>query len=151
MRLKQLLAPVLVTLLLAIFLYAAGTRIVAMVRTGEPIIIAIACAVSLVLVAILWGIYKEWSMAFTVQKMGALLEAEGALPVDDLPRSPGGRIDHEVASEQFEALRLATEQDLDNWKPWYNLAFGYDAAGDRKRAREALRTAARLFKGSPAA
>lgn len=145
MQFKRLIAPTLVTTLLLVFLYAAGTRIFAMFRTGEPLIIAIAVGVTLVLIAILWGIYKEWSMAFKVQKMGEILAEQGALPVDDLPRSPGGRIDREVANERFTILRAQVERDLNSWPAWYNLGFGYDAAGDRKRAREALRTAARLF------
>lgn len=145
MQFKKYIAPILVTLLLAVFLYAAGTRIVAMFQTGEPIIIAIAVAVTLILIAILWAIYKEWRMAFTVQKMGEELASRGELPVDDLPRSPGGRIDREAAKAQFDSLRTTTQADVDNWSAWYNLAFGYDAAGDRKRAREALRTAARLY------
>jgi cytochrome c-type biogenesis protein CcmH/NrfG len=145
-RPKQLIAPVLVTLLLAIFLYAAGTRIVAMAQTGEPVMIAIAIAVSLVLFAILYGIAKEWQMAFTVSRMGEELAARGELPVDDLPRSASGRIDREAADAQFVVLREAVEANEDNWTGWYNLAFGYDAAGDRKRAREALRTAARLYR-----
>jgi hypothetical protein len=85
--------------------------------------------------------------------MADALAAEGALPVDDLPRSPGGRIDREVARERFGAARADVEAAEDDWRAWYRLAFAYDAAGDRKAARAALRTASRLHraKGAPPA
>jgi Flp pilus assembly protein TadD len=33
------------------------------------------------------------------------------------------------------------ERAPDDWRGWFRLAQAYDLAGDRKRAREALRTA----------
>lgn len=146
MRLKQLVTPALVTILLAIFAWLAGVRIVALIKTGQPLAVGIGIAVGLVLVAIFYGIVKEWLMATTVTKMSNSLADQGRLPVDDLPRSAGGRVDPEVARAKFSELRLAVESDESNWGSWYNLAFGYDAAGDRKQARSALRTAARLYR-----
>lgn len=146
MRIKQLIAPALVTCLLAIFAWLAGTRIVALISTGEPLAVGIGLAVGLVLIAIFYGIVKEWLMATTVSKMAKELASLGKLPVDDLPRSPGGRIDRAIADERFNELRKVVEADDSNWANWYNLAFGYDAAGDRKRARGALREAARLYR-----
>ena len=35
------------------------------------------------------------------RRLADQLEAEGWLPEDDLPRSPGGRIDREAADAQF--------------------------------------------------
>ena len=75
------------------------------------------------------------------------LAAADELPVDDLPRSPGGRIDRAAAREAFEPARERAEAQPDDWRSWYHLAFAYDAAGDRRRARESLRTASRLHRG----
>jgi Flp pilus assembly protein TadD len=39
------------------------------------------------------------------------------------------------------------EADPDAWERWFELATAYDAAGDRKRARKAMRTAIALHAG----
>src|SRR5699024_702881 len=68
-------------------------------------------------------------------------------PQDDLPRVRG-RIDREAADEAFEAYRNETQADPDNWRSWYRLGLAYDAAGDRKRARAALRDAITIYRGA---
>ena len=83
-------------------------------------------------------------MVRSLDQLTARLRAEGTLDVDDLPRSPGGRIDREVAQEQFDGIRAAVEAEPESWQAWYRLGWAYDAAGDRRRAREALRRAVAL-------
>ena len=148
MRVKPLLAPIAVTALLALFVWALAGRVVAMVSTGEPIAIALAVGVSLTVAVGVLILFKEWQLAATVQKMSNTLAARGELMTDSLPRSPGGRIDREYADEQFDHLRSVTQESPDSWESWFQLGFGYDASGDRKHAREALRNAAKLFRAS---
>ena len=109
--------------------------------------VALAITRSVESVLAVWAIGREWRMAFAVQRMADELAAADRLPVDDLPRSPGGRIDRAAATEAFATARAEAEADPQDWAVWYRLAFAYDAAGDRRRAREALRTAARLHRG----
>jgi hypothetical protein len=59
----------------------------------------------------------------------------------DIARRPSGRVDRDAADLVFERQRAAVEQDPADWRGWYRLAEAYDVAGDRRRAREALRTA----------
>ena len=59
----------------------------------------------------------------------------------DIPRRPSGRIDRAAADTIFTEQRALVEADPDDWRGWYHLAEAYDVAGDRRRAREALRTA----------
>ena len=94
----------------------------------------------------IWLVAREWRLAVDVQRMADELAAADELPVDDLPRSPGGRIDRAAAREAFEPARALAEAEPDDWRSWYHLAFAYDAAGDRRRARESLRTASRLHR-----
>ena len=148
MRIKPLLAPIAVTALLALFVWALAGRVVAMVSTGEPIAIALAVGVSLTVAVGVLILFKEWQLAATVQKMSNTLAARGELMTDSLPRSPGGRIDREYADEQFDHLRSVTQESPESWESWFQLGFGYDASGDRKHAREALRNAAKLFRAS---
>jgi Flp pilus assembly protein TadD len=44
----------------------------------------------------------------------------------------------------FPAFRADVEAHPDEWRAWYRLGLAYDAAGDRRRARAAVRTAIAL-------
>lgn len=59
----------------------------------------------------------------------------------EIPRRPSGRVDRDGADAIFDEQRRRVQADPGDWRGWYRLAEAYDAAGDRKRAREALRTA----------
>ena len=59
----------------------------------------------------------------------------------ELPRSPSGRVDRTAADELFDRRRVEVEAAPEDWRRWYRLAVAYDLAGDRRRARAAMRTA----------
>ncbi len=139
-----------VTALLALYVWQIAGRGWAMVATGEPVLIGIGVAVLVIPLLVIVLIAVEFRLATRVQRMADTLAAAGELPVDDLPRSPGGRIDRAAADAAFDERRAAVEQEPADWKAWYHLAFAYDAAGDRRRARSALRKASALFPGARA-
>ena len=95
-----------------------------------------------------WALIRELLFGARTEQMAKVLEAEGGLPVDNLPRTPAGRIVRAAADEEFEKYRAETEAAPDDWRSWFRLSCAYDAAGDRKRARSAMRDAVRLFRGS---
>ena len=47
-------------------------------------------------------------------------------------------------------VAAAVEQEPNSWKAWFNLACMYDAGGERKRARAAMRNAWALRSGGQA-
>lgn len=143
---RAVIGAILVTALAAIYIIAIAGRGVALIRTGEFAGIGIGIGVMVIPLIVVWLIIREWRLAATVQQMADQLAADDDLPVDDLPRSPGGRIDKEVARTQFDGFRQATEAEPDSWRAWYHVAFAYDAAGDRKQARACMRTAAGLYR-----
>ena len=57
---------------------------------------------------------------------------------------PSGRVLREDADAVFPAYRADVEAHPDDWRAWYRLGLAYDAAGDRRRARAAVRQAIRL-------
>ncbi|WP_308281337.1 hypothetical protein [Cellulomonas sp. PS-H5] len=147
-RRTGLVAAIALTALLGLYLWLVAGRAVALIRTGEPVGVGLGAAFALLPLLVLGLVAREWLLAVDVQRMADTLAARGELPVDDLPRSPGGRIDRAAAAGQFEAARAEAEAAPDDdWGTWYRLAFAYDAAGDRKRARAALRHASRVHRG----
>lgn len=141
---KGLLGALAVTALLALYAWAIVGRGVAMVTSGNALLVAIGLGVLVIPLLVLGLIVREFRLAADVQAMADTLAAEDALPVDDLPRSPGGRIDRAAADAAFGPYREAVQEHPEDWRAWYRLAFAYDASGDRRRAREALRRAAAL-------
>lgn len=146
---RSMLGAVLVTVLLAVYVVAVAGRGVALIGTGEPVAVALGAAVLVLPLLGVWLVVREWRLAATVQRMADTLSARGRLPVDDLPRTPGGRVRRDAADAAFAQFREETEAQPDDWAAWFRLGFAYDAAGDRRRAREALRRAAALFRGGP--
>ncbi|MEG3614911.1 hypothetical protein [Isoptericola haloaureus] len=144
---RGLVGALAVTFLLAIYVWAIAGRGVAMVASGEPVLVAIGAAALVVPLLVVGLIAREFWLAARVQRMADVLADAGELPVDDLPRSPGGRIDRDAADAAFTEAQAAVEAEPESWRAWYHLAFAYDAARDRRRARAALRKASSLFTG----
>jgi len=145
-----LVAALALTALLALYVVLVAGRAVALMRTGEPVGVALGVAFAVLPLLVLVLVAREWRLAIDVQRMADTLADRGELPEDDLPRSPGGRIDRTAATVRFEAARTDAEAaGPADWGAWYRLAFAYDAAGDRRRARAALRHASRLYRGHP--
>ena len=145
-RWTSIAGAVALTGLLALYVWVVATRATALIRTGEPVGIGLGIAFWILPPLVIWLVAREWRLAVDVQRMADELAAADELPVDDLPRSPGGRIDRAAARAAFEPARELAEAEPDDWRSWYHLAFAYDAAGDRRRARESLRKASRLHR-----
>lgn len=141
---RSLLGAVALTALLLLYVVVVAGRGVALLGTGEPVGVALGAAVLLLPLLGLWVIVREWRLALSVQRMADDLAGRGGLVVDDLPRSPGGRIDRAAADAAFAGAQADVEQAPGDWAAWFRLGFAYDAAGDRRRAREALRRASAL-------
>lgn len=142
--LPALVGAVVLSVLLLLYVVVAGRAGIALIATGEAIAIGMGAAVLVLPVLALWLLAREWWLAIVVQRMADALAATGELPVDDLPRRPSGRVDRAAADAAFAPAREAVEAAPEDWRAWFRLGFAYDAARDRRRARAALRTAARL-------
>ena len=97
-----------------------------------------------------WALVREIIFGARIQKLADELAAAGKLPEDTLPRSPSGRVDKSAAAQEFEKFALAVEDAPDDCASWCNLSCMYDACGERKRARAAMRNAVSLHRGRPA-
>lgn len=130
---------------LVVYFYMLGRIAMAFITSGSL------AAVGLGLALLIFPLIGVWVMVSTLraglahQRLARIVREEGMeLDVSSLPRMPSGRIQRDAADALFETMRVELESDPDNWRRWYRLARAYDYAGDRSRAREAMRTAVDL-------
>ena len=135
---------VLMAALLALYIVLVGQRAWLLVASGDPIGIAMGIALVVLPVIAAWALGRELWFGVRAQQLGRRLEAEGGLPADEVTVRPSGRVLREDGDAVFPAYRAEAEAHPDDWRAWYRLGLAYDAAGDRRRAREAVRTAIRL-------
>jgi tetratricopeptide (TPR) repeat protein len=146
---KGRVAALLTAVLLAIYLVLVAQRAVLFVLTGEPIGIVIGVALIVLPIIGAWALVRELMFGARTQRLVEQLDREGELPVDDLPRRASGRPERDAADASFGLYRDAVEQDESDWRAWFRLGLAYDASGDRRRARQALRTAIALERSEP--
>jgi hypothetical protein len=135
-----------VTLLLVFYLVVSFQRSVLLMSDPNLTAKAIGAAYLLLPLVGAWALVRELLFGARTEKMARILEAEGGLPEDTLPRTPAGRIIREAADLEFEKYRAETEAAPGDWRSWFRLSCAYDASGDRKRARASMRDAVKLFR-----
>jgi len=134
-----------VTLLLVFYLMVSFQRSLLLLTDSNLTAKAIGAAYLVLPVVGAWALIRELMFGARTEQMAKVLEAEGGLPVDELPRTPGGRIVRAAADAEFEKYRAEAEAAPNDWRSWFRLSCAYDAAGDRKRARASMRDAVKLF------
>ena len=134
---------------LVFYFVLVGSRGVLLVRSGTPVTIALGIAVLILPVIGLWFLWKNTQFVRRANQLAAELDAEGGLPVDELKRTPSGRIDRDSADEVFAKRKAETEAAPDDWRTWFRLAVAYHDARDTARARKAMQRAIALHDGKP--
>ena len=140
----QLLIAFLCAAMLVYFVLL-GRMAFGMIGSGRVAAVGLGVAVLIMPVIGLWAMIATLRAGFAHQKLARLAAEEGMeLDVSALPRRPSGRIERDAADALFATVRAEVEADPDDWRHWYRLARAYDYAGDRRRAREAMKTAVEL-------
>ena len=140
----QLLIGFLCLALLVYFVTLTQTA-VALLRTGTTAATALGVGVLLLPIVGIWAVVATLRAGLAHQRLARLAAEDGMdLDVSALPRTPSGRVQRDAADALFRTVRGEVEADPDNWQRWYRLARAYDYAGDRTRAREAMRKAVAL-------
>ncbi|MCT1689359.1 hypothetical protein M3B11_00020 [Brevibacterium sp. p3-SID960] len=143
---KAKLGALIISALLVLYLFFMLQR--AWIMLSDPNLIAKALGIALLVLPIVgaWALIRELLFGSAMERLARILGTEGGLPPDTLPRTPGGKIIRAAAEEEFEKYRAETEAAPDDWRSWFRLSCAYDAAGDRRRARAAMRHAIKLEK-----
>ncbi|MGQ0841156.1 hypothetical protein [Actinokineospora sp.] len=139
---------IILTAVLIVYFVLLGGRAVALFRDGSPLAVAFGVGVLLLPVVGAWVVWATLRFGLRTEVLARRLDAEGGLPdTSALPRLPSGRVDRAAADAWFEDRRAEVEAAPDDWRGWYRLAHAYDLAGDRTRARAAMRKALDLASG----
>ena len=152
MRRAQVVVAVLVVLL-AVYLGLVTRRGVALVTSGDPISVGLGVAVFVFPVIGLYLVVQELRFGAGTARLAhaidpAVLDRDEA-EVNALPRTASGRVERSGADALFTRRQADVEAAPGDPVAWYRLAQGYDLAGDRKRARAAMRHALSLGRPSP--
>ncbi|MCF3135319.1 MULTISPECIES: hypothetical protein [Streptomyces] len=134
---------------LLFYFVLVGSRGVMLIQSGTLLTVTFGVAVLILPVIGLWFLWKNTQFVRRANALAAELDAEGALPVDELKRTPGGRIDRDSADEVFAKRKAETEASPDDWRSWFRLAVAYHDARDTPRARKAMQRAIALHDGKP--
>lgn len=87
-----------------------------------------------------WAILTEVKFGIDAER----LAKTNTQPELQFEMRPSGKPTKESAQLEFERLKSLVSQDLENWELWFRLGECYDASGDRKLARKAIRKAIKL-------
>jgi len=92
-----------------------------------------------------WVVAAELRFGLASQRLEHRLRESGEVAgLPEPARLPSGRLDRRAADAWFDQQRAVVERAPGDWQGWFRLAQAYDLAGDRRRARQALRTAIEL-------
>lgn len=140
----QLLIAFMCVAMLA-YMALLGRAAIAMIGSGRAAAVGLGLALLIMPIIGLWAMIATLRAGFAHQRLARLIADDGMeLDTSALPRRPSGRIRRDAADALFATVRTEVEADPDDWRRWYRLARAYDYAGDRRRAREAMRTALEL-------
>lgn len=130
---------------LIVYLLLLGRIAWAFITSGSGAAIGLGVAILVMPLIGIWVMVGTLQAGLAHQRLARLAREHAMeLDVSELPKMPSGRIQRDAADALFETVRDELEHDPDNWLRWYRLARAYDYAGDRSRAREAMRKAVEI-------
>ncbi len=147
---KNRVAAIVMAALLVVYLVIVVQRSFLLFGSGSAVGIAIGVALLVLPIIGAWAIFREIMFGVRTEKLVRILDSEGNLPVEDLPHRASGRPLRAAADAEFPRYRDEVENEPSSWRAWFRLGLAYDASGDRRRARHALREAIRLYRASSA-
>jgi tetratricopeptide (TPR) repeat protein len=132
--------------LLVLYLVLVMQLALRLLAVDEPIAKGLGVALLVLPLVGAWALFVEIRFGFRSERLGRALAAEGEYPLQDLPRSASGRVDRAAADAAFGGFQAEAESDPERWQSWYRLGLAYDACGDRRRARAAIRRSISVYR-----
>ena len=143
-RARALTGVIVMAALLVLYFVFAGVRAVALLTSGTPLAVVMGVALLVLPLIGAWALVREVMFGWRSTQLVDRLDAAGRLPDDLGEAGPTGKPHREVADRAFPRYRQEAEASPNDWQAWMRLGLVYDACGDRKRARGAIRQAIRV-------
>lgn len=143
-RTRSIAGVILISALLVLYFVFVGIRAFALLGSGAVIPILMGIAMLVLPIIGIWALVREIQFGRHSTRLADQLADAGLMPDDEVDVSPTGRPDREQADAAFPRYRAEAESNPESWEAWMRLGIVYDACGDRKRARGAIRQAIRL-------
>jgi len=145
---RPMIAALFMALLLVVYLAFTANYAWILIRDDSALANAMGYALGILPLLGAWGLVAELIFARRSAALTLELERTGLLPGEELPSLTSGRPDREAAEAAFPAFKAEAEANSESWQSWLRLGLAYDACGDRRRARWAVRKAIGLKKSS---
>ncbi|MCU1545573.1 MAG: conserved rane protein [Homoserinimonas sp.] len=141
---SQKIGVAVMALLLGLYLVVVVRLAITLILIDDTIARGIGIALIVLPLLGAWALVVEILFGIRSQRLVEMLEGEGALPADSLPKLTSGRPERAAADAEFPTYRAEVEAQPESWRAWFRLGLAYDASGDRRRARDAIRKAIAL-------
>lgn len=139
---RYLAGAVVMSALLVVYLGFAVVYASVLLRDDNVIVNVMGAALLVLPLLGAWGLVAEWRFGVASSRLRALLEERGEVP--EFPQTTAGRALRDQATELFPQFQAEVEASPEKWSAWFRLGLAYDACGDRRRGRWAIRKAIRL-------
>ncbi len=145
---RPMIAALFMALLLVIYLAFTVNYAWILIRDDSALVNAMGYALAVLPVLGAWGLAAELVFARRSAQLTTELEKRSLLPGEELPSLTSGRPNREAAEAAFPQFKKDTEENPGSWESWLRLGLAYDACGDRRRARWAVRRAIALSRSA---
>jgi hypothetical protein len=143
------IAAIVMSALLLLYIVLVVRLAFRLIAVDDGIAKALGIALVVLPVIGLWALIAELLFGIRSQRLVTRLAATGELPEENLPVRTSGRPVRSAADAEFPRYKAEVEAAPDSWAAWFRLGLAYDASGDRRRARGAIRHAIRLSRVKP--
>ena len=147
---RPLVGALFMAVLLVVYLAFTLNYAWILINDSSALVVAMGYALVVLPVVGAWALALELRFAVVSSRLMKALEAEGGMPHEEFSITPSGRADRAQAQKVFEDFAAAAHENPESWQAWLRLGLAYDASGDRRRARWAVRRAIGLSKGPTA-
>lgn len=141
---RSKIGALVMTALLAIYVALLTNTGIALLITGILVAQIMGAMILTFPLIGIWAIIVELRFGVAAEKLVARVEAEGAWPDLGIETRPSGRAVRASADAAFKKFSDAASKNENDWHAWFTLSLAYDACGDRRRARGAMRKAIAL-------
>lgn len=127
--------------LLAMYLGLVGYQALLLIRAGGLVPVTLGSAILVLPIIGCYVVWREIQFGAATTRLSADLVSNGQWPQEEMPLRPSGRPERLAADAVFAQREAEVDSAPGSWTAWYRLGLAYDDAGDRRRARAALRYA----------